>query len=125
MPHLPYNRKLKDKSRQLRNDSTLSEVLLWQELRAKQMRGYQFNRQKPLLHYIVDFYSHRLKLIIEIDGRSHESAEAVSYDEKRQKDLEALGLYFLRFDDRDVKDNISSILRTIEGYIEDFERGKY
>ena len=70
MKHIPYNKNLKEFSRKLRLDSTLSEVLLWKYLRAKQT-GYTFNRQKPLLNYIVDFYCKPLSLVIEIDGDSH------------------------------------------------------
>jgi very-short-patch-repair endonuclease len=57
MKHLPYNKNLKMFSRDLRNFSTLSEVLLWNELKAGKIKGYKFNRQKPLLNYIVDFFA--------------------------------------------------------------------
>jgi len=68
MYFIPYNKSLKEFSRELRNHSTLSEVLLWNKLRASQFRGYGFNRQKPLNQYIVDFYCKKLNLVIEIDG---------------------------------------------------------
>ncbi len=70
-PFIAYNKKLKGISRALRNNSTLAEVLLWNELKSGKMRGYKFNRQKPLKNYIVDFYCKKLCLIIEIDGDSH------------------------------------------------------
>ncbi len=63
-----YNPKLKDKARELRNNSTLSEILLWKKLKKKQMLGFQFYRQKPIDNYIVDFFSYTLRLVIEIDG---------------------------------------------------------
>ncbi len=66
-----YNPKVKKLARELRNDSTLSEVLLWNQLKARKMRGYQFMRQKPIGEYIVDFFCSKLKLVIEIDGESH------------------------------------------------------
>ena len=66
-----YNPKLKNLARTLRNNSTLSEVLLWNHLKGKQMKGYDFHRQKPLDNYIVDFFCPKLRLIIEIDGESH------------------------------------------------------
>ena len=56
MKYIPYNKNLKEFSHKLRNNSTLSEVLLWDYLQAGKMLGYKFNRQKPLLNYIVDFY---------------------------------------------------------------------
>ncbi len=56
MRYLPYNNALKNYSRELRNHSTLGEVLLWKKLRARGMMGYQFYRQKPIENFIVDFY---------------------------------------------------------------------
>lgn len=120
--HLPYNKRLKFLSRKLRNDATLAEVLLWKELRAGNMYGYSFNRQKPILNYIVDLYCKKLNLVIEIDGESHSHEEVVIHDQKRQSELEDLGLKFLRFDDEDIKQNMSSVLRTIEGFIEEHEK---
>ena len=71
MYFLPYNKNLKEFSRDLRSHSTLSEILVWQKLRSSQFRGYAFNRQKPLGNYIVDFYCLKLDLVIEVDGNSH------------------------------------------------------
>jgi very-short-patch-repair endonuclease len=122
MKHMPYNKNLKEFSRKLRNDSTLSEILLWNELKAGKMMGYKFNRQKPLLNYIVDFYCKPLGLVIEVDGVSHSNEVGYDKDVIRQGELEKIGLHFLRFDDLDVKRNMSSVLRTIEGYIEEFEK---
>jgi very-short-patch-repair endonuclease len=70
-PFLPYNKRNRQLSRNLRNNSTLSEVLLWNELKAGKIKGYKFNRQKPLDNYIVDFYCKKLNLVIEIDGETH------------------------------------------------------
>jgi very-short-patch-repair endonuclease len=63
---IPYNPQLKELARRLRNDGTLGEALLWKELNNKQLYGYDFHRQKPLLNYIVDFYCHELNLVIEL-----------------------------------------------------------
>ena len=79
------------------------------------MLGYDFHRQKPLDNYIVDFFCCELNLAIEIDGDSHN--EKQEYDIKRQKRLESLGVYFLRFYDMDVKKNIKGVLITIEDWI--------
>ena len=68
---IPYNQKLKELARHLRKSSTLSEVLLWRYLKRKQMLGYDFDRQKPIDNYIVDFYCSELGLIVEVDGKSH------------------------------------------------------
>jgi very-short-patch-repair endonuclease len=121
MYFLPYNRTLKEFSRDLRSHSTLSEILLWQKLRASQFRGYGFNRQKPMGNYIVDFYCRKLDLVIEIDGNSHEYEEAVLDDEERQRVLEQLGVYFLRFPDLEVKRSMASVMNEIGFFMDDFE----
>ena len=121
MYFLPYNRTLKEFSRDLRSHSTLSEILLWQKLRASQFRGYAFNRQKPLGNYIVDFYCRKLDLVIEIDGNSHAYEEAVVEDRKRQQILEELGVFFLRFSDWEVKNAMSFVLGEIGCFLDDFE----
>ena len=111
-PRVPYNPYLKKLARRLRNQSTLSEVLLWPYLKGKQMRGYDFHRQKPIDCYIVDFYCSELHLAIEIDGSSHDGRE--EEDRVRQERIESFGIHFLRFDDAQVKEDIHSVLRTIE-----------
>jgi very-short-patch-repair endonuclease len=114
---LPYNPKLKELARKLRNDSTLSEVLLWEYLKQDQMLGYDFHRQKPIDNYIVDFFCLDLMLAIEIDGDSHDHNYVK--DEIRQKKLESLGVRFLRFDDLEVKKDMDNVLMAIEHWIED------
>ena len=116
---LHYNPKLKELARQLRNNSTLSEALLWNELKRKKMKGYDFHRQKPIDKYIVDFYCPAIRLAIEIDGESHFGSS--KDDEQRQKRLDALGIQFLRFDDLIVKTNMEGVLKTIRKWIEEHE----
>ena len=113
---IPYNPKLKQIARNLRNHSTLSEVLLWQQLKSKKMMGYDFHRQKPIDQFIVDFYCSELMLAIEIDGESHDYK--VAYDRERQACLEGLGVKFLRFDDMDVKQNLDGVVLAIRDWIE-------
>lgn len=122
MRFVPYNMNLKDFSRDLRNHSTLSEVLLWKHLKGRQMRGYLFLRQKPLDRFIADFYCQKLQLVIEIDGASHNDAEAVGYDAERDVILQKHNLSTLRIKDSDVKTKMDSVLKTIEYYIDDFEK---
>ena len=117
----PYNPKLTQIARNLRNNSTLSEVLLWNQLKGKKMLGYDFHRQKPVLNYVMDFFCHELELAIEIDGNSHDLEYKIQLDIQRQKEIEGLGISFLRFADGDVKFDISNVLRSIEGWILDFE----
>jgi very-short-patch-repair endonuclease len=117
MYHIPYNKNLREFSKYLRSHSTTSEVLLWQYLKASQMHVYTFNRQKPLGRYIVDFYCRPLNLVIEIDGDSHKIEEVMVNDIVRQEVLESMGLYFLRYDDLDVKFNIGFVLSSIESHV--------
>ena len=113
---IPYDHNLKQLARNLRNNSTLAEVLLWRELKGKQIRGYDFHRQKPIDKFIVDFYCCDLSLAIEIDGTSHD--EKIIQDEERQLKLESLGVTFLRFTDRDVKTNLHGVVMAIEDWID-------
>ena len=93
----PYNPSLKDRAKEMRNSSTKGEIKFWCELLRKRQTGYQFYRQKILYHYIVDFYCPKLKLVIEIDGTSHE--EEKEYDEQWDKMLTASGLKVLHYND--------------------------
>ncbi len=115
---IPYNPKLKPLARALRKNMTFAEVLLWNELKQKKMLGYDFDRQRPIDNFIVDFYCKDLMLAIEIDGISHDYEEVLARDEKRQKILENLGVRFLRFDDREVRNDMPNVLRTISYWIE-------
>ncbi|MCD6101819.1 MAG: endonuclease domain-containing protein [Candidatus Cloacimonetes bacterium] len=115
-----YNPKLKDLARKLRKNMTLSEVLLWNQLKQNKMKGYDFHRQKPINNYIVDFFCPKLKLIIEIDGKTH--IYKGNEDVKRQQRLESLGFHFLRFKDIDVKKNIKDVLVSIENWIEECKK---
>jgi ribonuclease P protein component len=108
---IPYNPKLKEFARQLRKNSTLGEVLLWEKIKQRAF-GVQFHRQVPLLEFIVDFYCHELKIAIEIDGDSHDFK--YEYDSKRQGELEEKGVKFIRFSDTDVKKNMFSVVLSIQ-----------
>ncbi len=94
---LTYSKIVKPLARELRNNQTDAEVLLWSRIRRKQILGVQFNRQKPIDRYIVDFYSTSAKLVIELDGIQHYEIDAIEYDFERTKTLESFGLksYFV------------------------------
>jgi len=117
---LHYDEKLKECSRELRKNSTLAEVLLWNQLKHRKMLGCSFLRQRPIHKYIVDFYCPKLKLVIEIDGDSHRNK--FQSDQTRQRDLERLGLRVLRFQDRDVKHDMANVLTCIQNWIEREEK---
>ena len=111
-----YNSKLKSRSQELRKNSTLSEVLLWQQLKGKQLFGYQFYRQKPIADYIVDFYCPVLKLVIEVDGFSHDFK--IDYDQRREQKLTMIGLRMLHFQDSEIKKDMNAVIQRIIDYIE-------
>jgi len=117
---LSYNPILKERARELRNNSALSEVLLWKHLKGGQMLGYDFDRQKPVDSFIVDFFCNELMLAIEIDGETHNYK--MSRDRERQKIIEGVGIWFLRFTDEEVKRNIDGVVEEIERWIR--ENGK-
>ena len=104
---------------------TLSEVLLWNELRQKQMLGYDFDRQRPIDNYIVDFYCKELMMAIEIDGDSHQDPEIAAKDIKRQQKLESLGVMVLRIDDLDVKEDMDKVIEIIENCILPIEKIRF
>ena len=79
------------------------------------MHGFDFDRQRPIDNYIVDFYCKELMLAIEVDGNSHDNK--YEEDQVRQKRLESLGVHFLRFDDIDVKKDMDNVLREIENWV--------
>ncbi|HVT72168.1 MAG TPA: DUF559 domain-containing protein [Lacunisphaera sp.] len=113
---LPFDRALLKLARDLRNNSTLSETMLWPYLKGRQRSGYDFHRQKPIDCYIVDFFCPRLLLAVEIDGASHDLKGAK--DEERQHRLEQLGIRFLRFEDRTVRSNPAAAAAAIDQWIE-------
>ena len=112
---IPYNQRLTEYARYLRNNSTLAEILLWQKIKRKAL-SVEFHRQVPMLNYIVDFYCHELMLAIEIDGNSHDFK--YEYDTNRQGELETWGVQFIRFTDVEVKKEIFSVILAIEQQIE-------
>lgn len=117
-PSIPYNPKLVAYARILRNNSTLSEVILWTHIKNKAL-GVEFHRQVPLLEYIVDFYCHELKLAIEIDGDSHD--HKYFYDCKRQGDLESWHIRVIRFTDIQVKAELFSVLCSLEQVVDELK----
>ena len=87
---LPYNPNLKERARELRKSGNLSEVLMWKQLNKQKFKGYDFDRQKIIGNYIVDFFCLDCYVVIEIDGRSHD--DRAEYDQERDEYLRGLGL---------------------------------
>jgi very-short-patch-repair endonuclease len=120
---IPYNPNLKQLARNLRNNSTKSEITLWNELKGRFEGKYDFHRQKPLNNFIADFFCHELKLVIEIDGDTHNWVETQQKDFEKESRLNALGLNVLRFPDTDVYEHLNDVLKTISLYVEGYENG--
>lgn len=120
-PIIPYTQRALEYAKQLRQSMTYSEVKLWMEIRNGNMMGYDFDRQKPMLNYIVDFYCKDLMLAIEVDGITHEDERVMLKDPIRQDEIEMYGVSFLRFNALDVVHDMKNIVRTIENWIFEFE----
>ncbi len=120
---IPYNPKLKELARKLRNESTKAEIQLWTALKGKFDDQYDFHRQKPLDNYIADFYCHELKLVIEVDGSSHNWEETQQKDFEKESRFNALGLNVLRFDDDLVINHLESALHQVRAYIDGYMNG--
>jgi very-short-patch-repair endonuclease len=103
-------------ARDLRKNSTLSEVLLWNRIKNKQFMGLDFDRQKVVDNkYIVDFYCERYELVIEIDGSSHENK--AEYDLERHEYLTKLGFVVVHVSDEDVKGDIEAVLEYLKQFM--------
>ena len=114
----PYNKNLKQPSRDLRNNMTDAEKLLWSRLRNKQILGLQFYRQKPILNFIVDFYCPSANLVVECDGSQHFTDEGLETDRVRDEALAELGLVVLRFDNGQVMEEIDGVVEFIYQFIQ-------
>jgi len=117
-----YNNNLRKFANSNRHKATKAEACIWKYiLRAKKMKGYGFKRQRPVLNYIADFMCQELKLIIEIDGSSHDSPEAFEKDQLRQKKLEQAGFTVIRFTNSDVLTQMDSVRKAIAATISHIE----
>jgi very-short-patch-repair endonuclease len=102
---------LLQRAREMRREPTEPERRLWQKVRRKQLDGYKFRRQHPIGRFILDFYCHEARLVVELDGESHAFQE--EYDAARTEWLEAQGLRVLRFPNHVVMKNMEGVLETI------------
>lgn len=122
--YLYYNKGLKNLAQKLRNNSTKAEIRLWTELLRGKQTGYTILRQRPVLNYIADFLCKDLKLIIELDGYSHEFEQQYKKDKERQKELEEAGFKILRFTDDEVMNDLRNVESEIMYWIERLESNK-
>jgi len=106
------------KAQFLRRNETKAEKLLWEKLRNNQLEGLKFRRQHPVNIYIADFYCHKFKLIIELDGDYHNQEEQKQKDEVRTEVLRLNDLKIIRFKNEEVEQDINQVLITIKNKIE-------
>jgi very-short-patch-repair endonuclease len=104
---------LKDYRRELRNNLTPAEAELWKHLKNGQLNDRKFRRQHSIGNYILDFYCPSERLAVELDGQVHNSAIAEHFDYERDNILKELGIKVLRFENKDVFENLSAVLQEI------------
>jgi len=110
------NKTLRDRRRELRNNSTEAETILWNYLKSSKL-GFKFTRQYSVGAYILDFYCPKLRLAIELDGDQHKEKETVLYDQDRTKFLDGADIKVIRFWNNDVVKNIDMVLTKIRNQI--------
>lgn len=113
---LGANNLIFENAKELRKNLTNAELVLWEYLKQKPF-GYKFRRQHPLGNYIADFYCHKMKLVIEIDGNVHDNLEVKRQDEIREKDLKEAGLSIIRFRNEEVEKRLETVINKIESII--------
>jgi len=101
-------------SESLRKTETYPEHVLWNVLKNKQFLGLKFRRQHAINRFVVDFYCHKLKLVIEVDGSVHDNEDVKIRDKERESELESYGLKIIRFSNKDITHNLSVVLKEIE-----------
>jgi len=105
----------------LRKTETYPEIKLWEALKNKKLDGLKFRRQHPINRFVVDFYCHKYKLVIELDGSIHEKEEVKARDAERENELKSYGLNILRFDNSEVISNFVGVLNKIREIVTELE----
>ena len=109
-----YNRQAdREKRKVLRHNMTEAEKILWEELKKKEIFNARWKRQHPVDIFIVDFYCHRFKLAIEVDGEIHLNEEILEHDDGREYEIEKFGIKILRFTNKEVFEDIESVRNRI------------
>lgn len=111
--HLHNRKNLKKRRQELRNSATLAEKILWKRLKGKQFKGRKFRRQHSFGNYILDFYCPSEDLVIEVDGKDHNTTDHSAYDQKRTKYLNQYEIKVIRFTNREVIEHVEYVLEKI------------
>jgi len=101
----------------LRKNMTLAEIILWKKLKDRKIFKVKFRRQHPIKIFIVDFYCHELKLVIEVDGEIHNNDEAKEYDINRAAELLRYEIKVVRFSNDQIIHNIGMVIDQIKQFI--------
>jgi len=104
------------KAEELRKHMTKAELILWEELRNKKLLGLKFRRQHPISRFIADFYRHKHKLVIELDGEIHLKNYVAINDKKREDEIKSLGITVLRFKNNEIINHLESVLQQISNF---------
>ena len=113
--NLPYNPALKERAKALRKAGNFAEVVFWKQVRNWEFWQLDFDRQRVIGNYIVDFYAKSLGLVIEIDGESHNEEE--DYDAKRDEFMISIGIRIFRISKLRVLDDLDNVMVELEDYI--------
>ena len=113
------SRQVVDQARELRQNMTEAEEKLWTQLRGRRFKGYKFRRQHPADRFVLDFYCHRVKLCIEVDGGIHNNPDISERDSNRTYELEQLGISVKRIPNEEIEENIEGVLAKIEAWLMD------
>ncbi len=110
-----------ERAKDLRKKMTHAETVLWMHLKLG-IKGLKFRRQHPVGIYIVDFYCHKLKLIVEADGKIHEKNEVKEFDKQREDTLQNMGYLIIRFTNEEIINKIETVLAAIELKVEELQQ---
>ncbi len=120
--HFYYNHPdLKNRRRQLRRDSTNSEILLWYQLRNSNL-GIKVKRQYSISGFVIDFFCPEIRLAIELEGKIHEKKDQIKYDQYRMSFLRELDIEILRIPNRLVDNNIDTVINLIKDKVSSSHR---
>ena len=110
------------RARNLRENMTNAELILWNRIRNNQLLGFRFKSQHPVAGFIADFYCHKAKLVLEADGLIHRTQK--EYDLDRDKVFNDLGLTVIRFSNEEIEYNTDSVIQTITNFLSGFNTKK-
>jgi very-short-patch-repair endonuclease len=113
MPHAAVSEQQRQRARRLRSTMTRAETLLWRYIKARRIDGLLFRRQAPMRGYVADFVCHSHRVIVELDGESHDFESKIQRDAERDAWFGAEGYTVLRFTNEDVLTNLSGVVETI------------